>query len=206
MWSGRRGRGALARGAFSAAVLALTISACTPLWGGAALLGLVAIGTLTSPCYDYLDVTVLDADGRKTCAATVSARSGGSQFELGSCYYTPLSDGRWTLRASLPGFPDAVSTVEVDHAHDCTRHVQSVELTLNRPGSSATRPLRPTPPDLALPPPVTPATPGQAPATPPAATPPASSSPSSPAAPTAPPASSATPSVGVFPDASETSR
>ena len=65
-------------------------------------------------------MTVLDAEGRKTCAATVTASNGKSQFELASCYYTPLSDGRWTLRASLPGFPDAVSTVVVEHEHDCT--------------------------------------------------------------------------------------
>lgn len=125
----------MTRGTFGAALLVLVLTACTPLVGGAALVGVVSIAALTSHCYDYLDVTVLDADGRKTCAATVTAINGGSQFDLASCYYTPLTDGTWTLRASLPGSPDTVSKVVVDHAHDCTRHVQSVELTLNRAGS-----------------------------------------------------------------------
>ena len=184
-----------------AAGLALTASACAPIWGGAALIGLVAIGTLTSTCYDYLDLTVLDAEGRKTCAATVSASNGKSQFELESCYYAPLSDGRWTLRASLPGFPDAVSTVLVEHEHDCIRHVQTVELTLNRAGSSPIRRVLPTPPAAASP------TPIPAPAQTPSSTPPpAAPATSSSAAPSAQPAGSATPSVGVFPNTPETPR
>ncbi len=205
-----RGRGALAPGLFSAAILAFTLSACTPLWGGAALVGLVAIGTLTSRCYDYLSVTVLDADGRKTCAATVSASNGGTPFELPSCYDAPLTDGHWTLRASLPGFADAVSTVDVDHAHDCTRHVQTVELTLKRAGSSPTQRVPPTAPSSAVPPaaitqppaPAQPLAPASSapPSTAPAVAPPAVS----PAVPSAQPASSAAPSVGVFPDASPT--
>ena len=113
----------------------LVSSACTPIVAGAVLIGLVGVGALTSRCYDYLDVAVFDADGHKTCAATVTASNGASRFELTSCYYAPLTDGRWTLRASLPGFSDALSTVEVEHAHDCTRHVQTVELTMKRTGA-----------------------------------------------------------------------
>jgi hypothetical protein len=169
------------------------------------LLGLVAVGALTSRCYDYLDVTVLDADGRKTCTATVTASNGKNQFELGSCYYAPLTDGRWTLRASLPGFPDAVSKVQVEHAHDCIRNVQTVELTLNRAGAQpATKPTIISPPAVSLP---------SSSATPPAlALPTASAVPA--AAPTAtastppasaPPGDSATPSSGTPPDQSETS-
>lgn len=193
MPSYRRGRHGLARRTIGAGLLVLLLSACTPLFGGVALIGVVSIAALTSRCYDYLDVTVLDADGRKTCAATVTASNGGSPFELASCYYTPLSDGRWTLRASLPGFSDAVSTVEVDHAHDCTRHVQSVELTMNRAGSAPpARPVRLSAPPVALPPPVMPPADSQAP-------------PSAPPVPAADPAaagsanSAGTP-VGVFPD------
>jgi len=200
MASDRRGRRAVTRGAFGAALLLLALSACTPLIGGAALVGVVSIAALTSHCYDYLDVTVLDADGRKTCAATVTAINGGSQFDLASCYYTPLTDGKWTLRASLPGSPDTFSKVVVDHAHDCTRHVQSVELTLNRAGSvPAAKPARQSAPMVASPPP--------------AATPASSALPTSSAPPPAAPAPAAagssssdgaTPSVGVFPN-SETS-
>jgi hypothetical protein len=126
------------------------LSACTAVAGGGVVAVLVGIGALTAHCYDYLDVTVFDAQGRKTCAATVTASRNKSseQFELESCYYTPLSDGRWTLRASLPGTSDVETVVDVDHEKDCTRHVQSVELTLNTgvPPARAVRPaLAPTP-------------------------------------------------------------
>lgn len=194
MTSDRRGRSGLSWGAFGV-VLAIGLSACVPLWGGVAVLGLVSISALTSRCYDYLDATVLDADGRKTCAATVTASIGGSQFELPSCYAAPLTDGHWTLRASLPGFSDAISNVEVEHAHDCTRHVQTVELTLNRTGSPPTvKPTLPAPPAVALPPATVPAPPLSPSSIPPAVDPAAAGS-----------ANSAQPPVGVFPDQPETS-
>jgi hypothetical protein len=168
------------------AALIPTLASCAPAAGGAVLVGIIGIGALTSHCYDYLDVTVFDARGRKTCAATVTARNGGEHFELSSCYYAPLTDGVWTLSASLPGYPDAITTVPVEHANDCTRHVQSVELTLNAPGSASV--LR-APVSLPVPPPAPPA---PVPAAPAALVP-------SPA-PTAPPASSAVTPVGVFPE------
>ncbi len=128
------------RGAIWFVILALVLnllSGCTAVVGGGVVAVLVGISALTSHCYDYLDVTVLDAQGRKTCAATVTASRDKSSehFELESCYYTPLSDGHWTLRASLPGSDDALSVVEVEHKDDCTRHVQSVELTLDVAGT-----------------------------------------------------------------------
>ena len=191
------------RAALWAACAALipTLGACAPAAGGAVLLGIVGIGALTSHCYDYLDVTVFDAQGRKTCAATVTARNGGEHFELSSCYYAPLTDGVWTLSASLPGYPDSTTTVPVEHANDCTRHVQSVELTLNAPGTAPTAraPVSlPVPPQPALPPP--PALPAPQPALPsvPATAPAAAPLPS--AQPSAPPASSAVTPVGVFPE------
>ncbi len=192
MLGDRRGLRGLAQGVLGATLLVFATSACTPLIGGAVLLGLVGVGVLTSHCYDYLDVTVLDADGRKTCAATVTASKGGEHFELTSCYYAPLTDGHWTLRASLPGFPDALSTVEVEHEHDCTRHVQTVELTLSHsPSPKAVLLAAP-----AAPLPTTTSAPAAASALPspepaaPAPTPPSS----------ALPANNATPPVGVFPD------
>jgi hypothetical protein len=183
-------------------LLILATTACTPLLGGAVLLGLVTVGALASSCYDYLDVTVLDADGHRTCAATVTASSGKSQFELTSCYYAPLTDGRWKLRASLPGFSDALSTVDVDHAHDCTRHVQTVELTLHRPGTGSGPTSAPLPP--AAPTPMqTPV-----PALPTASAPPAAepAAPASAPPPNPPPTGSAAPSVDMFPDRSEAPR
>jgi len=182
----------------SSAVLLLGVGACTPLVGGAALLGVISIGALTSRCYDYLDVTVLDAEGRKTCAARVTASRGSSHFDLSSCYYASLTDGRWNLRASLPGLADAVTSVEVSHPHDCTRYVQSVELTLKQP--ALTRSTAPAVPSAAPPatPPLSPAaSPSATPGPEPAATPPNATS-------AAPPMTSAAPSVGVFPDSPPT--
>jgi hypothetical protein len=201
-------RGGLARGGLVAAVLLFATTGCTALVGGAAALGLVAVGALASRCYDYLDVTVLDAEGHKSCAATVIASKGKSQLELTSCYYTPLTDGRWTLRASLPGFVDAVSTVEVDHTHDCTRHVQTVELTLHRANTAPTAPRALLPPPAAVPLPAAPAASAASAASSaaPAASAPSAAESSAPAAApnaassSAPPANSAVPPAGVFPE------
>ncbi len=204
MFSERRGSGRRFTGALALALLIPSLTACAPAVGGGVLVAVVAIGALTSHCYDYIDVSVYDPLGRRTCTATVTATNGGDQFELKSCYYAPLTDGHWSIRASLPGLPDAVSTVDVEHENDCTRHVQSMELTINPPGTKPAQALLPPPqPDdlRALPPPpaAPPAPPSASPpALPASSTPPAGSAAPTPATPTA---SSATPpSVGVFPD------
>ncbi|MEO6601764.1 MAG: hypothetical protein ABIQ16_17940 [Polyangiaceae bacterium] len=131
---GRRVRNALW---FVVLVLVVgSLTACTVVASGGVIAAIVGIGALTSHCYDYLDVTVFDAQGRKTCAATVTASRNKSaeHFELESCYYAPLSDGLWTLRATMPGSKDVETVVDVEHKNDCTRHVQSVELTLDAGG------------------------------------------------------------------------
>ncbi|MET0793529.1 MAG: hypothetical protein ABW061_18555, partial [Polyangiaceae bacterium] len=141
MLGDRRDLGWRSRSAVWGMVLALLLSAlsgaCTVAVGGGAVAALVGIGVLSSHCYDYVDVTVFDVQGSKTCAATVTAsrKDSSEHFELESCYYAPLSDGQWSLRATLPGRADAVSTVEVEHKDGCTRHVQSLELTLNLAGT-----------------------------------------------------------------------
>ena len=197
MLSDRRGLGRQIRMAVFGAALLLTLPACAPAVSGAVLVGFVGIGALTSHCYDYLDVTVFDEGGRKTCAATVTAQNGSDHFELSSCYYAPLTDGVWTLTASLPEHAAVTTTVPVEHAHDCTRHVQSVELSFSRPGSApafpslATKPAPPPAPGLPPPPAPPPAT---TPPDAPSATPPSERGPQTP-----PPASSAVTPVGVFP-------
>ena len=125
----------MTRRGFAGVILAFVLgalSACSVVAGGGVAVALIGISALTTQCYDYLDVTVLDSNGRKTCAATVTASRAKSSehFELESCFYTPLSDGHWTLRATLAGNADAVSELDVEHKDDCTRHTQSVELTL----------------------------------------------------------------------------
>src|SRR5450432_4158976 len=142
MFSTRRGSGRRIFGALALALMLPALSACAPVVGGGVLVVVVAIGALTSHCYDYIDVSVFDPQGRKTCAAAVTATNGGDEFELKSCYYAPLTDGHWTIRARLPGFPDAVSVADVEHANDCIRHVQSMELTINAPGAAKAPPLR----------------------------------------------------------------
>lgn len=207
MLADRRLTGQRLRGAVGFVVLVFALNAlsgCTVVAAGGVLAALVGISALTSHCYDYLDVTVLDAEGRKTCAATVTASRDQSSehFELESCYYTPLSDGHWTLRASLPGNSDAVSAVEVEHKDDCTRHVQSVELTLNGAGTARA----PAPVFSATsqpPPPTAPTPPNALPQGPPLP----STAPAAPASAGAGGASNAAasstagaPSVGVFPN------
>jgi len=191
----RRGRRGGFRHVLALGLFVFGASACAPAFGVGALALVVGVGALTSHCYDYLDVTVLDPEGRKTCDATVTAKNSGDEFELKSCYYAPLTDGTWTIRAHRDGIADALSTVVVNHSDDCTRHVQSMELTLG----SGNAMLPATPPSPPPPPPAPAAAPPPAvqPLVPPA--PPPSQVPATP--PSAPaPASSATAPVGVFPD------
>ncbi len=174
---------------------------------------LVGVGALTSHCYDYLDVTVLDAQGRKTCAATVTAHRNKSseQFELQSCYYTPLSDGRWTLSASLPGSNDVQTVVDVDHEKDCTRHVQSVELTLAEVGA-APRAMPSASPAISAP--IAPPAPVASGVFPQVGTPLPSAAPSATPTPSAvggapnaaPPTAGGATSIGVFPNQPDSSR
>ncbi len=188
----RRGLKRAVRAGLVLGSLTLLSSACAPAFGAGALVAVVAVGALTSHCYDYIDVTVLDDQGRKTCAATVTASNGGDEFELKSCYYAPLTDGTWKLRARQPGLPESESTVIVDHANDCTRHVQSLELTLAARGTPAFASPPPTPRAVTpAPAPLPAVTAPEAPPTPPPAAPPAAPSASVP---------NAAPSVGVFPD------
>ena len=186
-------------------VLSLVGAACAPVVGGGVLVAVVTVGALTSHCYDYADVTVYDPEGHRTCAATVTATSRRDEFELKSCYYAPLTDGHWTIRAKLPGLPDAVSAVDVEHANDCTRHVQSMQLTIN--ALSPPLPNMPAPvvqsPDVQRlpPPPAPPPGPGSPGTSPPVIAPPSNTAgPASPASPSAPAPSATPPSVGVFPD------
>jgi hypothetical protein len=206
MFSSRRGAGKRKFGVCALALLLPLLGAggCAPAVGGGVLVTVVAIGALTSHCYDYVDVTVLDSQGRKTCAASVTASNDGDEFELKSCYYAPLTDGHWTLRAKLAGFPDTVSQLEVEHTNDCTRHVQSMELTIGSQGSepASVTPFPRAPIAAPLPPPSAPASAlPPPPAPPPGSAPPASSGVSPPPPSSAAPAGSTPPpSVGVFPD------
>jgi len=181
-------------------LLALGLSTCAPAIGGGVLVAVVAAGALTAHCYDYLDVTVYDAEGRKTCKATVTATQGSDVEELKSCYYTPLSDGQWTIRATLPGVPDATTLVMVEHENDCIRHVQSLQLSLNPQGYvSAPRPGNVVPAVQPAPSPAVSTPTTTSPALPPPPPPPSNSAgPVNSANPATP--APAAPPVGTFPD------
>lgn len=192
-------------GAFLCLATVSGLAGCTAALGAGAVAAVVAVGAVASRCYDYFDVTVLDAAGRKTCAATVTATNGRDSLKLRSCYYAALTDGHWTLRASLPGYSDALSLAVVDHSYDCDRHVQSVELTLSAPhqgpplAPAVLEPRAPVPqPQTPVPAPSSSTEPSSAPQAAPASVPSSSALPT----PSAPAASDPTTSSrGAFPDA-----
>src|SRR5579885_784263 len=68
--------------------LSLTLASCASVAGAGVVVGLIGLGALTHKCYDYIDVTVYDAAGRRTCNAEVFAEQGDDSMRLTSCYYT----------------------------------------------------------------------------------------------------------------------
>ncbi|HEY6079228.1 MAG TPA: hypothetical protein VIW29_10520 [Polyangiaceae bacterium] len=179
------------------AVLALT-TGCAMGVGAAAGGALLVAGILSYECYDYVTITVIDeATGDKTCAAKVTVTEDGSEQELGSCYYAPLTEGHWTVRAALPGRPAVTTSVDVTDSKGCQPSVSTILLTIPAPGATS-GPRRLVPAGPASPaPPASPAT-APAPAAPPAPTPEVPSAPSpAPPAPTLTPEAPATQS---FPD------
>ncbi len=153
---------------------------------------LITVGIITHECYEYVNITVIDgATGARTCNAHVTAQRGtSSPDDLGSCYYAPLTDGKWTIRATLPQRAPAESTIEVKAPESCEPAVATIVITIPAPGGPvAPRPLVPAP--ALAPPPVPAASSAAPPATapePPIPTPtPTSSSSAAPAPPSAAP-------------------
>jgi hypothetical protein len=119
------------------AVLVTSTTGCAIGFGAAAGGALIAAGALAHECYDYTSVTVIDgATGQKTCAAEVTATADGSQQALGSCYSAPLTEGRWTLSAKLPGREAATTTLEVED-EGCQHTVSTVWLIVPAPHATA---------------------------------------------------------------------
>jgi hypothetical protein len=184
-------------------VLALA-TGCAAGAGAAAGAVLIGVGILTYECYQYAQITVIDgATGEQTCEAEVTAIEDGDEDVLGSCYHAPLTPGRWTLRAELPGRRAAITTFDVIDREGCDHAVLSFVLTIPAPGAPAgPQPLLPATTAPAPPPPRPPApasTPAPAPAPAPAPPPAPETAPSAPpsaAPPEAPPTQS-------FPDAGQ---
>ncbi|HVJ17764.1 MAG TPA: hypothetical protein VM686_20220 [Polyangiaceae bacterium] len=172
---------------------ALVLTGCAAGVGAGAGALLIGVGIATHECYQYTDITVIDGvTGFKTCDADVSVIQDGEAETLGSCYHAPLTAGRWTLRAELPGRKAAVTSFVVKEHEGCAT-VSTVVLTIPAPGAATgPQPLQPAPsPPAAAPPPAPPLE--TAPPPPPSAPPASSETP--PAAPAPPPSAAPTPEV-----------
>jgi hypothetical protein len=191
---------------------ALLLTGCASVAGAGIGAGLLALGFITHECYEHVDIKVIDGvTGNKICDAKVTAEQDGDVDTLGSCYYAPLTEGRWNLTATLPGRPPAKTSLLVAESEGCEPVVASVVLTIPpAPGAAppAPPPFAPVPaapppapaPPAAAPPPPSALPPAAAPSAAPApSAPPAATSSSNPAQNTAPvePAPSATPGTGV---------
>lgn len=144
----------------------------------------VAIGAAiaTSECYGYVDVLVMDGvTGGRACDASVSAARDDDVVPFTSCFYAPLTEGRWMLNVTKPGYQSVTSEIIVNPQENCARIVHQVSVRLD---------------SLTAPPPTPPGEPSLTPAPdplPPAA--PATSAAPSEAAPVAPPAAPTSPSA-----------
>jgi hypothetical protein len=150
---------------------ALLLSGCASVAGAGIGAGLLALGLITHECYEHVDIKVIDGvTGNKICDAKVTAEQDGDVDTLGSCYYAPLTEGRWNLTATLPGRPPAKSTLIVAESESCEPVVASVVLTIPpAPGSTPPAP----PPFAPVPARPEPAPAPAPPAVPPSAVPPA---------------------------------
>jgi hypothetical protein len=122
--------------------------ACNVAVGGGVVALVGGAGYFASQCYDHVKVRVRDAGtGLRTCDAEVAVSEGGSEREIGSCYYTTLTEGRWAVTARREGYVSSSTEVEVtERSGACPHYVHSVELTLwpvgtPRPDAAPVRPL-----------------------------------------------------------------
>ncbi len=185
-------------------VLALA-TGCVAGAGAAVGVGLIGVGIVTYECYQYAQITVIDgATGKQTCDAEVKAIQDGDEEVLTSCYHAPLTAGKWTLRAELPGRKAATTSFEVPDG--CDHTVSTFVLTIPAPGAApGPQPLLPAPPPAPTPAPAPTLAPAPTVAPPAETSPPAAPAPApeapAPSAPSsaAPPAPQAPPTQS-FPD------
>ena len=195
----------------------LGTAGCTAAAGAGVAAVAIGAAIATSECYGYVDVLVTDGvTGGRACDANVSAARGDEVVPFTSCFYAPLTEGRWKLAVEKPGYQSVTSEIQVDPQEHCERVVHYISVRLDsltappasdwtaRPiapsgrvpaaGPSSTAPPAPAPiPAVPEPPPPAVAPPGvpgapQPPPSPPPTTPPSAAP--APAAP-APPAPAA---------------
>ena len=112
--------------------LAVLLPSCTSVVGLVIVAGVAAGGVLAADCSDFIDITVRDVTGSRTCEATVTATQNDEQEQVMPCYHARLADGAWRIRASLPGRAGHVHGPHDQTRGECGRTVQSVELWLSR--------------------------------------------------------------------------
>ncbi len=148
----RRRRSAVCLGTVA---VALACSACIA--AGIGIGGFVAAGTIAavaSQCHDHAQIDVIDGrTGRATCDAEVRLTNGEVEEDVAPCYHAAVAEGEWTIRASLPGHEDAVSTLLVDHQDECRRSVHSIEIHMKLLGATSSSGGTPSRPPRRIPPP-----------------------------------------------------
>lgn len=165
----------LATRAFWIAVPGLLSMGCAAAAGAGVAVAALGAAVATSECYGYVDVLVTEATtGTRQCDATVNARQGDSVVPFRSCFYAPLTKGKWQLSVDKPGYESVKSEIQINPEDNCRRIVHHVSVrldSLNAPprapfGDAAEPSQLPTPPQAPPPPP--PATPAPPKAEPPA--------------------------------------
>jgi hypothetical protein len=174
--------------------LAVLLPSCTSAIGVGVVVVATGAAVLAADCSDFIDITVRDVSGGRTCDATVTAIKGDERVEIQPCYHARLGEGVWQIQASLPGRAAAMTTLKLERGEECGRTVQSIELWLQPVGYV---PSPPSAPPTVAPPPTAPPPPAALPPPPPApsAAPPPTSTAPAPAQPPPPPPAAPTPSA-----------
>jgi len=95
--------------------------------------GLIAMSSqIEGECYQDLSVTVIDdRTGGKVCDARVTLLNSDGETEvLEDCYQASLLEGRYRLRASMPGRKAATTFLEVPDLSACKPSTSTVMLTI----------------------------------------------------------------------------
>lgn len=121
----------LAIGILGAGV-SLGATGCTAAAGAGVAAVAVGAAIATSECYGYVDVLVTDGvTGGRACDANVSAARGDDVVPFTSCFYAPLTEGRWKLAVEKPGYQSVTSEIHVDPQEHCERVVHYVSVRLD---------------------------------------------------------------------------
>lgn len=110
----------------------LGTAGCTAAAGAGVAAVAVGAAIATSECYGYVDVLVTDGvTGGRACDANVSAARGDDVVPFTSCFYAPLTEGRWRLAVEKPGYQSVTSEIQVDPQEHCERVVHYISVRLD---------------------------------------------------------------------------